>query len=322
MRRIATCTMVLATGLLWANTALVGGQSGATTQPAREATPFRIGVDAVRIDAVVTDQDGRTVPDLTAADFEVRQDGKLQAVSFAQFMPVVSGPAPAATVTVHSHGGSDTSTVRDRAGREARRRAAHARHRRGRSRPVVGKHVRAAEALHTFVDRDLRPTDLVAFVRTGGAGGGLQPFTTDRRVLHSIIDGLHWNGNSRNAVEPFEAVNSWTTFSGGGPGGSAPAIDPNDFTVVNALRRSMSAAGSLGALNLVVRGARDLPGRKAIILVSEGFQLLEGGAGSEPDDRVAPAVDRLIDQATRAGVVIYSIDARGLQTGGLPLRTT
>src|SRR4051812_14396081 len=60
------------------------------------------------------------------------------------------------------------------------------------------------KALHTFVDRDLRPTDLVALVRTAGTGGGLQPFTTDRRVLHSLIDGLRWNGNSRNAVVPFE----------------------------------------------------------------------------------------------------------------------
>ena len=54
----------------------------------REAPPFRVGVDAVRIDAVVTDRDGRIVSDLTADDFEVRQDGKRQTVTFAQFMPV------------------------------------------------------------------------------------------------------------------------------------------------------------------------------------------------------------------------------------------
>jgi len=27
-------------------------------------------------------------------------------------------------------------------------------------------------ALHAFVDRELRPSDLMALVRTGGAGGG------------------------------------------------------------------------------------------------------------------------------------------------------
>jgi len=168
-------------------------------------------------------------------------------------------------------------------------------------------------ALHAFVDRELRPTDLVALVRTGGAGGGLQPFTTDRRVLHAAIDGLRWNGASRNGVEAFESINEWTTFSGGGRG-SAPEINPSDFKLIEGLRRSMSAAGSLGALNLVVRGTRDLPGRKAIIFVSEGFQLL---SGLEPDPHVRPALDRVIDQATRAGVVIYSLDCRGLQTAGL-----
>jgi hypothetical protein len=54
----------------------------------------------VRIDAVVTDRDGRTVPNLTAADFEVRQDGKLQSVTFAQYMPVQTGPAPTARVSM------------------------------------------------------------------------------------------------------------------------------------------------------------------------------------------------------------------------------
>ena len=49
---------------------------------------FRVGVDAIRIDAVVTDRDNRIVEDLTADDFEIKQDGKLQPVTFAQFMPV------------------------------------------------------------------------------------------------------------------------------------------------------------------------------------------------------------------------------------------
>ena len=136
-------------------------------------------------------------------------------------------------------------------------------------------------------------------------------------MLHSVIDGLHWNGQSRNGVEPFRALNQWTTFSGGGPAGGAPLPDPNDFTSIEQLRSSMSAAGTLGALNLVVRGTRDLPGRKAVILVSEGFELLDNTDNRIPESRVRMALDRLVDQATRAGVVIYSLDARGLQTGGL-----
>ena len=69
-------------------------------------------------------------------------------------------------------------------------------------------------------------------------------------------------------------------------------------------------AGSRGAtlsnLESVIRNLRNLTGRKILILLSDGFYL--GGASSSQiyDMR------RITDAATRAGVVIYSIDARGL----------
>ena len=307
MTRTATCAIVIAVGLGIPLADLFSVSAQQTPQPPR----FRVGVDAVRIDAVVTDRDGHTVADLTADDFQVRQDGKLQKVTFAEFMPVLAGPLPADVAPARSRAEAPIVSAPTPVKREDVQRTVAF---------VVDDLSFSVEsfrntqrALHAFVDRELRPTDLVALVRTGGAGGGLQPFTTDRRVLHAAIDGLRWNGASRNGVEPFESINEWTTFSGGGRG-SAPDMNPDDFKVIEGLRRSMSAAGSIGALNLVVRGARDLPGRKAIIFVSEGFQLL---SGLEPDPHVRPALDRVIDQATRAGVVIYSLDCRGLQTAGL-----
>jgi len=97
MARTAAYAIVLGIGLLSSTGGMRAGQSPSASQGTPESPRFRVGVDAVRIDAVVTDQEGRTVPDLTAAEFEVRQNGKLQKVTFAQFMPVLSGPpAPAA----------------------------------------------------------------------------------------------------------------------------------------------------------------------------------------------------------------------------------
>ena len=46
-----------------------------------------------------------------------------------------------------------------------------------------------------------------------------------------------------------------------------------------------------------------LPGRKAIVLVTEGIKMYEG-AFIEP--RIQVALDALWDQAARAGVVIYT----------------
>jgi VWFA-related protein len=297
-------------------------------QPA-DTPRFRVGVDAVRIDAVVTDRDGRIVRDLTAADFEVRQDGKRQTVTFTQFVPVLTGPDPASrpeSADPSAPAGAALPPALSSIKKEDVQRTFAL---------VVddlGLSIESLQntrrALHAFVDRELRPSDLVALVRTGGSAGALQSFTTDRRVLHAAIESVRWNAASRSGVEPFEALNIYTTFSAGGPGGGPALMDPSDFRIITDLRNSSSAAGSLGALNLVIQGARGLPGRKAVIFVSEGFQLLvpeltgpsagaEGGKKSEPDARVRAALDRVVDQATRAGVVIYSLDARGLQTAGL-----
>jgi hypothetical protein len=97
-------------------------------------------------------------------------------------------------------------------------------------------------------------------------------------------------------------------------------------------QRSVAAAGSLAALSLVVQAARDLPGRKTVIFASEGFQLAVGtdpnagtsesldarrGAIPDADPRVRSRVDRVVDQATRSGVVIYAIDGQALQPVGM-----
>ena len=95
MSRTATRAIILAMGLLSCPELIRGGAFPVPAQEAREPPRFRVAVDAVRIDAVVTDRNGRTVDDLTADDFEVRQDGKLQKVTFAEFMPVLAWPASA-----------------------------------------------------------------------------------------------------------------------------------------------------------------------------------------------------------------------------------
>ena len=76
--------------------------------------------------------------------------------------------------------------------------------------------------------------------------------------------------------------------------------------------------GSLGAIQYVVRGLRDLPGRKSLILFSESmkFTFLEGPGlvrsaaltNATSDARIR----KLADEANRSSVVIYAIDPRGV----------
>src|SRR5579872_660966 len=56
-------------------------QSSTPQQPAPPEEVIRINVNLVQVDAVVTDAQGHNVTDLQASDFEVKQDGKPQAIT-------------------------------------------------------------------------------------------------------------------------------------------------------------------------------------------------------------------------------------------------
>ena len=78
---------------LWV--ALVAGLSAQAPAPAQTSTPnrqesptFRVQIDAVTMDVIVKDENGRFVPDLTKDDFEIFEDGVKQDVAS---LTVVSG---------------------------------------------------------------------------------------------------------------------------------------------------------------------------------------------------------------------------------------
>ena len=85
MARVIRWFPLFAIGLL-CSTGLI--QATRQPPPAPDTPRFRVGVDAVRIDAVVTDKDGNLVTDLTANDFELRQDDKPQTITLAHYVAV------------------------------------------------------------------------------------------------------------------------------------------------------------------------------------------------------------------------------------------
>ncbi len=284
--------------------------AAAAGQAPSEPPRFRVAVDLVSIDAVVTDRNGEVVRDLTAADFEVLQDGKRQKVTFAQFVPVSTvAPSEARAIGPGEASASGVSGVA-----------------RGAAPPTAREQVRRTivlvvddlglsveginnmrRALREFVDTGLLPTDLVAIVRTGEARGTVQALTNDRGTLQAAVDALRYNTLSRKGVSP---------------SGDVVQVGPGtpEFDDVGGLQGSASTAGSLAALNLAVQAARDLPGRKTVIFASEGFQLAAGTDAAtipDPDPRVRYGVDRVVDQAARSGVVIYAIDGQALRPAGL-----
>ena len=67
-----------------AGTVLTAGQAPQPT-PAQSALPqtptFKVQVDYVDVDVLVTDKDGKFIRDLTKDDFEVFEDGRRQAIA-------------------------------------------------------------------------------------------------------------------------------------------------------------------------------------------------------------------------------------------------
>jgi hypothetical protein len=103
-------------------------------------------------------------------------------------------------------------------------------------------------------------------------------------------------------------------FAGAGGLGAA---EMKSFIASSAVsREEMFTTGTLGTIGLIVRGLKDLPGRKSVVLMSDGFGLFRSG-DSQANFRVLEAVRRLVDTANRASVIVYTIDPRGLQTTGL-----
>src|SRR5688572_23593059 len=60
--------------------AAVVQQTPPPQDPTQKPLTFRTRIDSVSVDVTVTDRHGRPVTDLTPADFEIREAGKVQAI--------------------------------------------------------------------------------------------------------------------------------------------------------------------------------------------------------------------------------------------------
>ena len=74
------------------------------------------------------------------------------------------------------------------------------------------------------------------------------------------------------------------------------------------LAADLLVQGLIGALHYALRGVESLPGRKTVVLVSEGMSM------GNPRTTIPDALQRVIDRANRAGVVLYALDPSGLAT--------
>jgi VWFA-related protein len=103
-----------AAALLFVALGSADGGPASQERQAQQPPIFRSEANYVRVDAYPT-QDGAIVPDLTASDFEILEDGVAQRVEHCEFVRVQSGSTPRPAPQPETLASSRTQAVRDRA---------------------------------------------------------------------------------------------------------------------------------------------------------------------------------------------------------------
>jgi VWFA-related protein len=295
---------------------------GQNPQPPRPQSPddvVRVFTELVQTDVMVFDKQGRFVDGLTRDNFEIKIDGQVRPIQF--FEQVKAGTSNEEVQLAAARGSGNTSSP----GRVVPL---------DRGRTVffylddfhldLSGIVAAKKTISEFIDHQMGQNDQVAVASATGQVGFLQQLTGDRNVLHLAIDRLNprtysVTDSDRPPMSEYDAV----------------SIDNNDIETNNyfveetmrlnfGLSREMAAnivrnrsqtvlaqaanfnTNMLSALESLVRNMKDLPGRKILFFFSGGF-LIRNKRG-DADIRL----QRIISAAAKSGVVIYSIDAKGL----------
>jgi len=279
---------------------------------------FRAGVNAVRVDVIVTDKQGSPVADLTPADFDVYEDGKLQTIDLFKLINSDGNVAPGAEPprAIRSEHDEEYEAARDDVrlfvifldDYHVRRVSA----------------MRVRETLAQFIKTQLGPLDMVAIMYPLMSVAQLT-FSRDLDALAAAVNQFEGRKYDYRPRNPFEEQYAYYP---------AQAVETVRNEVTMTALRGLSVR--LGSLR---------EGRKAIIFVSEGFSSLLPPQMRDPNAQMPgmgnPAAgnpsagnslneDRMrfrsdvelqsdlravFDTANRNNTAIYALDPRGLATG-------
>jgi VWFA-related protein len=281
---------------------------------------IKVTSNLVSLEVTVKDKKGRAVTDLNREDFTVIENGVAQKIEFFD-----------STLTTNEAGqpakASDSSQPASRT-RNGLPRNIIALVLDGQSTQVSNlKHVR--EGIVKYIRERISDSDSVALFSISGGLQLRQPFTQDKERLIAAVENAYDSSTvaktseardiSENISSLRDQINGGVTgpiaaTPAGGAAGSAAAQTMIAQRMLEQYIQLRSALGAqqtrpvLAALAAIAEGLRSIPGKKTVVMFSEGF--------------VAPEaldwqVQSTIDIANRANVAIYIIDSGGL-TGGAP----
>jgi VWFA-related protein len=290
--RISAWTGVLLLGLLTFTSGQEWRRGPRGLDPAGKTDnefSVRVAVEEVRMDVVVLDRKGRQITNLTAKDFEIYQDGMPMEVRSCTY---ITDQADASKKPAVSPIASKPSKIappiptlpisRD----SVRRIIAFVVDDLSMSFQSMSY---TRKVLKKFVENEMLPGDLIAILRTTHGNSALQMFLSDKKQLLSMIDTVRWGKNV--GLE----------------------LDPRDMYMI--------FDGQLSTIRYCVRALKDMPGRKALIFLTSQSTIPSDWSGKglpdinavDYDQVYLSSYNKMADEAMRAGVVIHTMDMRGLE---------
>jgi len=284
--------------LLFASAASALAQQVGQNKGPGETQSFTLTVKSqLVIEAVeVKDKQGNFVRGLTAKDFTLTEDGAPQTIRYCepQELGEIAKPLPPSTAAgedVHIYNRLALSQIAPET-MESERYKNHrllALYFDMSSLPLPDE-MRALEAAEQFVRTQLTTVDLVSIMRyNGGSVDILQDFTADRNRLLSILETM--------VVGEGQGMADTTDDAGSTDTGAAFGQDDSEFNVFNTDRQ-------LAALETAATMLGHVNEKKALIYFASGLRL--NGIDNQAQ------MHATADAAIRAGVTIWTVDARGL----------
>jgi VWFA-related protein len=307
-----------------------GGGALAQSQTDSQSTPtFGIGTSSVLLDVVVRDKHGNLVRDLTAADFDVFEDGVKQSVDSFRIISKEGEPAAASNAAGPAKGAAEAPAASAQPSPATAAAAPAA------SASVIAfvfdrMSVNARDMAHkaalTYASKGHVEGDVAGVFSIDIALHTIQPFTTDINLIRAAFDRALQQGNtsfanSGDRSDTRDTVDSLTQAQDFIANTSGQGADPNAIGAASSqatfdqMQVSMSRTfesleldaqgfSTTNALHAVVNGLKRIPGRKTLIFFSEGLVI---------PPNVQAQFQAVIASANRANVSVYAMDAGGLR---------
>jgi VWFA-related protein len=319
-RRILTSCFL---GLLAALSAHAQAAPTPPAPPAQDSYIESVNVSVVNVDVYVTDRSGQRIKGLTKDDFEITENGKTVAIT--NFYAVEGGKAMLA-------GDEPIPPPAAVPGAPARKVEAPPLPEDQRLRLIVYidnfnmqpfNRNRVMRELRVFLSQKVTKGDQVMLVTYDRSTHVRQTFTSDTDLINSSLieiekisaQGVHAASERRDALRDIEESRSASQAEGIARSYAESTFNDLSF--------------SIDALKELVASLAGMPGRKAILYVSDGLQLIAGqdvyyavqSKYGEQTTSLTTAVqydtsrrfNELAAQANANRVTFYTIDAAGLR---------